>query len=76
MTTQSELFAKANLYQELMERASQLRTILMVMRNMFIKLANDSDKMSPEPSDKQIAVIEEMLPTALIECLHRCGHKL
>jgi hypothetical protein len=73
MTAQSVLFAKANLYEELMERASELRTILMVMRNMLIKLANDTDNMSLERSNEQIAEIEEMLPTALIECLHRYG---
>jgi len=69
MTTQSELFAKASLYEELMERASELRTILMVMRNMFIKLAKDSDNLSPERLDEQIASIEEIVPTRFIECL-------
>jgi len=73
MTAKSVLFAKANLYEELMERASELRTILMVMRNMFINLAYDTDNVSPERSDEQIAAIEDMLPTALIECLHRYG---
>jgi hypothetical protein len=73
MTTQSVLLAKANLYEELMEHASELRTILMVVRNMLIKLANNPDNMSLERADEQIAAIEEMLPTELIECLHRYG---
>jgi hypothetical protein len=58
MTTRSELFAKANLYEELLER---------------VRLANDTDNMSSERSDEQIAAIEEMLPTATIECLHQHG---
>jgi hypothetical protein len=73
MTTQSMLFAKANLYEELMERASERRTMFMVMRNMFIMLAHDTDNMSLERSDEQIAAIEALLPTELIECLHQHG---
>jgi hypothetical protein len=73
MTTRSELFAKASLYEDLVERASELRTILLVTRNMLIKLANDTDNVSVERSNEQIAAVEEMLPTALIDCLHRYG---
>jgi hypothetical protein len=71
MTAQSVLFAKANLHEELMECAFELRTIFMATRNMLIKLANDTNNMSLERSDEQIAAIEERLPTALVECLHR-----
>jgi hypothetical protein len=35
--------ANANPYEKLMERSSELRTVLVVMCNMFIKLANQRE---------------------------------
>ena len=58
---QLELFPETDVYEELMERASELTSMLMVMRDMVIKLANESEDMSPERLDEEIATIEKKL---------------
>jgi hypothetical protein len=58
---QLELFPETDVYEELMERASELTSMLMAMRDMLIKLANESEDMSPERLDEEIATIEKRL---------------
>ena len=65
MTTQLELFPETDIYEELMERASELTNMLMAMRDMLIKLANESEEMSPERLDEEIATIEKKLTKSI-----------
>jgi hypothetical protein len=58
---QLELFPETDVYEELMERASELTSMLMAMRDMLIKLAYESEDMSPERLDQEIATIEKRL---------------
>jgi hypothetical protein len=53
-----ELFPETDVYEELMERASELTSMLLAMRDMLIKLANESEDLSPERLDAEIATIE------------------
>jgi hypothetical protein len=56
-----ELFPETDVYEELMERASELTSMLLAMRDMLIKLANESEDLSPERLDAEIATIEKRL---------------
>jgi hypothetical protein len=58
---QLELFPETDVYDDLMERASELTSMLIAMRNMLIRLANESEDMSPERLDEEIATIEKRL---------------
>jgi hypothetical protein len=58
---QLELYPEADVYEELMERASELTSMLIVMRDMLIRLANESEDLSPERLDAEISTIEKSL---------------
>lgn len=62
---QLELFPETDVYEELMERASELTSMLMAMRDMLIKLANKSEDMSPGRLDEEIATIEKRLTKSI-----------
>ena len=65
VTTQLELFPETDIYEELMERASELTNMLMAMRDMLIMFANESEDMSPVRLDEEIAAIESRLTTSI-----------
>lgn len=62
---QLELFPEMDVYETLMERASELTRMLMMMRDTIIRLANESEDMSPERLDEEIATIEKRLTRSI-----------
>lgn len=61
----SKLFSEMDVDDELKERAFEL-TSMLVVRDMLVKIANESEDMSVGRLDKEIAMIEKRLT----KCIH------